>query len=74
MLQSDDPLPSLLDAPVRECMIRNPKVVEAGAFASEALRIMEVKGITSLAVLDSRSRPAGLIHLHDILGRGQFSI
>jgi arabinose-5-phosphate isomerase len=55
-------------------MSRNPKVIDPEEPALEALRIMEVKGITSLAIVDSRSRPAGLIHLHDILGRGQFSV
>lgn len=59
------------DAPVEEVMTRNPKVIESDAHASEALQIMEKKGITSLAVVDTESRPVGLIHLHDILGRGE---
>ncbi len=63
-----------LSRPVSEFMTPHPKVVEPAAPASEALRIMEVKGITSLAIVDSRSRPAGVIHLHDILGRGRFSV
>jgi arabinose-5-phosphate isomerase len=63
-----------LSQPVKLQMTANPKVVEPDAAALEALRIMEVKGITSLAIVDSTSRPAGLVHLHDILGRGQFSI
>jgi len=68
-----DPVRALTE-PVSLRMSRNPKVVEPEEPALEALRIMEVKGITSLAIVDSRSRPAGLIHLHDILGRGQFSV
>ena len=52
----------------------DPKAVDSSVSASEALRIMEVKGITSLAIVDVRSRPAGIIHLHDVLGRGNFSI
>jgi len=59
------------DTPVEEVMTRNPKVIEAEVHASEALQIMEKKGITSLAVVDTESRPVGLIHLHDILGRGE---
>ncbi|MHC5036529.1 MAG: KpsF/GutQ family sugar-phosphate isomerase [Planctomycetota bacterium] len=63
-----------LQKPVKDRMTKNPKVVDGNALASEAVRIMEVKGITSLAIVDTRSRPVGLIHLHDILGRGQFSV
>jgi len=61
-----------------ELMKRNPMTIDADAAASEALRVME-KGtgrgsITSLAIIDAQSRPVGLIHLHDILGRGTFMI
>jgi hypothetical protein len=31
---------------------------------------METRSITSLAVVDSADRPVGIVHLHDILGRG----
>lgn len=55
-----------------EVMTRNPKIVDKDAPLSEALRIMEVKGITSLVIVDPLSRPEGIIHLHDILGRGKF--
>jgi len=55
-------------------MTENPKTVEADAHASEAVQMMEVKGITSLAIVDEAGRPAGIIHLHDILGRGKFTI
>jgi arabinose-5-phosphate isomerase len=55
-----------------EVMTHNPRTVEKDAPLSEALRIMEVKGITSLAIVDPLSKPEGIIHLHDILGRGKF--
>jgi arabinose-5-phosphate isomerase len=64
----------ILSLPAGELMTRNPKVVEAEVPASEALRIMEVKGITSLAVVDTLGRPEGILHLHDILGRGKIVI
>jgi arabinose-5-phosphate isomerase len=32
---------------------------------------MEEKLITGLAVLDEQNRLTGIIHLHDLLGRGQ---
>jgi arabinose-5-phosphate isomerase len=64
----------ILDELVRDHMTADPETVESGVSASEALRIMEVKGITSLAIVDGRSRPTGILHLHDVLGRGRFSI
>jgi arabinose-5-phosphate isomerase len=60
-----------ISTPIERLMTRNPKVIEAEALASEAMQMMEAKAITSLAVVDTESRPVGLIHLHDILGRGQ---
>ncbi|MFW6107941.1 MAG: KpsF/GutQ family sugar-phosphate isomerase [bacterium] len=63
----------LLNRPIKEHMTPNPKTVESDTSAVDALRLMEVKGITSLAIVDLKGRPAGIILLHDILGRGQFS-
>ena len=62
----------------RDLMKRNPMTIDADVTASEAVRIME-KGtgrgsITSLAIVDGQCRPVGLVHLHDILGRGKFMI
>ena len=39
--------------------------------AKDALQIMEVRSITSLVVINHLGKPIGLIHLHDILGRGK---
>jgi len=64
--------PDLYSAKARDIMTRQPKTVEKDALLSEALQIMEVRGITSLVIVDSLSRPEGIIHLHDILGRGKF--
>jgi len=69
----ETPRGRLLGQPVRKVMTRNPKCIEADASAVDALRIMEVKGITSLLIVDVKGRPAGIILLHDILGRGQFN-
>ncbi|MGH9362084.1 MAG: KpsF/GutQ family sugar-phosphate isomerase [Thermoanaerobaculia bacterium] len=62
---------SILSRPCGEFMTRKPKVIEPEVSASEALRIMEVKGITSLVVVNALDRPEGIVHLHDILGRGK---
>jgi arabinose-5-phosphate isomerase len=60
--------------PVKKFMSRNPKTVDADSLASEAVQIMEVRGITSLAIVDGKGKVAGIVHLHDILGRGKFTV
>jgi arabinose-5-phosphate isomerase len=74
ILERDSDPGTVLDRPVRDFMTRGPKTVEPDALASEALRIMEVKGITSLAIVAADGKPAGIVHLHDILGRGTFFV
>ena len=64
----------ILVRPVSDFMTRNPLTIEADAFASEALRIMEVKGITSLGIVDPAGKPVGIVHLHDLLGRSKFFV
>lgn len=49
-------------------MNRFPKTIAAGAFATEALRLMEEKKITSLFIVDGDGRPGGIVHLHDLWG------
>ena len=45
-----------------------PRTVAADAMAADALELMERAGpITSLVVVDTDERPAGVIHMHDIL-------
>jgi arabinose-5-phosphate isomerase len=51
-----------------EIATRTPKTIAADAMAAQALTVMETSGpITSLVVLDEGGRPAGVVHLHDIL-------
>jgi arabinose-5-phosphate isomerase len=51
-----------------EIATRTPKTIAADAMAAHALDLMESSGpITSLVVVDEAGRPAGVIHLHDIL-------
>jgi arabinose-5-phosphate isomerase len=52
----------------RDFMTARPKLIEPDALAATALDVMESSGpITSLVVIDAAGRPAGVIHLHDIL-------
>jgi arabinose-5-phosphate isomerase len=46
---------------------REPKVIAADDLAAKALEVMEAWAITSLVIVDADRRPAGIVHLHDIL-------
>jgi arabinose-5-phosphate isomerase len=55
-------------ATAAEIMTRNPKTITAAALAEQAVAVMERLSITSLFVLaDDSRKPAGIIHLHDLL-------
>ncbi|MEF2146065.1 MAG: KpsF/GutQ family sugar-phosphate isomerase [Desulfovibrionaceae bacterium] len=64
------PLP--LEAPAAEVMTRSPKVARADQSAAQVLDIMESHQITVLPVVNDKGELAGLIHLHDLLGKGRF--
>jgi len=57
-----------LDLTARDCMTRTPKTIGAQEFAATALARMEEMKITSLAVVDSKRRLLGIVHLHDLWG------
>jgi arabinose-5-phosphate isomerase len=57
--------------PCRRVMTPRPRTIEPDAPLSDALQRMEVKGITSLVIVDTNSRPIGVVTLHDVLGRGK---
>ena len=57
------------DGPVREAMSRQPRTIGPDALAEEALHLMNERRITSLFVLE-HGRPAGILHLHDLLRIG----
>jgi arabinose-5-phosphate isomerase len=60
----------LLARTAADVMGRAPKTIVSEALAAEALAIMERHAITSLFVTDADGRPAGVIHLHDLLRAG----
>ena len=55
---------------VNELMIENPKSIDENAPLYDALTIMEAHQITVLPVIDIEKKIAGVLHLHDILGKG----
>ncbi|PKP72266.1 MAG: KpsF/GutQ family sugar-phosphate isomerase [Alphaproteobacteria bacterium HGW-Alphaproteobacteria-5] len=52
-----------------DVMNRAPKTVAPGMLASEAVKLLNEKKITSLFVVES-GRPVGLVHIHDFLKAG----
>ena len=56
-----------------EVMTRSPLVITADAPLYQALNIMEKRQITILPVTDNNSKVQGILHLHDILGKGAFT-
>lgn len=51
-------------------MTKNPKTIQQGKLAVEALNLMEEYKITALVVTNVAQKPVGIIHIHDILRAG----
>jgi len=57
---------------VEDVMTKNPQAITLDSPAYDALNIMELYQITVLPVIDSDGKVKGILHLHDILGKGEF--
>lgn len=57
---------------IEEVMTKNPKIIEENSLAVEALELMEKHQITVLPVVNCDEKLVGILHLHDILGKGTF--
>jgi arabinose-5-phosphate isomerase len=55
-----------LETPVSKVMTPDPVTIEPHALATEALRMLEERRITALAVVDGSARLVGVVHLHDL--------
>jgi arabinose-5-phosphate isomerase len=62
--------PELPGRRLHEIMSRNPRTVSDQALVSEALEMLNSLKITKLVVVDSESRPAGLLDIQDVLRAG----
>ena len=58
------------DIVFEEIFTRNPRSIREGALATEALKIMEGKKITSLIVTNGDDEITGLLHIHHLLEQG----
>ena len=63
---------NLQDISLQEGMKRNPVAISSSLMAADALSIMQQLEITVLAVVDDQGRLEGILHLHDLLGKGEF--
>ena len=55
-----------------DVMTGAPKTIEADLLAADALSIMQRHEITILPVRDQAGQLAGVLHLQDLLGKGEF--
>lgn len=63
---------NLMQLTAREIMTENPKSLMPQLPAAEALDLMESRQIMVLPITDADGRVSGILHLHDILGKGMF--
>jgi arabinose-5-phosphate isomerase len=62
----------IADLAVEDVMTKNPRTQEQNAPTYDALYIMERHQITVLPIVNSGGEVKGVLHLHDILGKGEF--
>jgi arabinose-5-phosphate isomerase len=53
-------------------MTRNPISIVSSLMAADALSLMQQYEITVLAVVNGQGKLLGILHLHDLLGKGEF--
>lgn len=61
---------NLKTTPIKTIMSTSPITINKEALATKALHIMEKYKITSLAVINEKSKIEGIIHMHDLLTAG----
>lgn len=59
---------------VDDIMTPHPRKLGLETHAFDALNLMEQHQITALPIVDDADRIQGIIHLHDLLGKGNFKI
>lgn len=63
---------TIADSTIEDAMTINPQTTSPDTPAYDALNIMEKYQITVLPVADCSGKICGILHLHDILGKGEF--
>ncbi len=57
---------------VQEIMTAKPVCIDGGMLAADALSIMQRHEITILPIVNLQGQLSGILHLHDLLGKGEF--
>ncbi len=57
---------------LKDVMTLNPVAINSNLLAADALSIMQKHEITVLAVVGEEGRLTGILHLHNLLGKGEF--
>ncbi len=55
-----------------QMMTKNPICIDGDSLAADALSIMQKHEITALPIVDCANKLLGLLHLHNLLGKGEF--
>ncbi|GAB4333229.1 MAG: KpsF/GutQ family sugar-phosphate isomerase [Desulfobulbaceae bacterium] len=63
---------SISDLELASVMTPDPLTITKGLLAADALSIMQRHEVTVLPVVDDSSRLQGILHLHELLGKGEF--
>lgn len=61
-----------LDVTAEQIMTKDPISIGADHLAADALSIMQKHEITALPIVDEEQKLIGLLHLHSLLGKGEF--
>ncbi len=64
----------IFSRPVSAVMTLTPKTIKEDLLAADALSIMQRHEVTILAVVNHHQRLVGILHLHDLLGKGEFRV
>ncbi|CAN2044435.1 Uncharacterized phosphosugar isomerase aq_1546 [Candidatus Magnetomoraceae bacterium gMMP-1] len=63
---------NIYDLKADEVMTADPRTMKPESPAYDALNLMEQFEITVLPIVDDHKKVKGILHLHDILGKGEF--
>lgn len=63
---------NIMDISLDQSMTQHPVMIASSLLAADALSLMQQHEITVLAVVDNYKKLLGILHLHDLLGKGEF--
>jgi len=67
-------LPQIFEQKAIDVMTPSPKTIQADLLAADALSIMQRHEVTVLPVVDEDHCLIGILHLHELLGKGEFRV